>query len=128
MKRSQAGIASLIWLIPTVAADAHDWYTDKTDPVLHWKCCGDRDCHPLDADDVRKAEGGGYFVKQPQPYHRNDPPTGEWFIPRERVQVAPDERYHICETLVPTNRVGKLTMRWVCFFAPMSTSSIGRGR
>lgn len=128
MKHSQRGIASLVWLVLTVDADAHGWYTGKTDPVLHWKCCGQRDCRPLNDADIRLAEGGGFFVRQPEPYSRNDPPTGEWFIPKERVQASEDNRYHICETQVPTRRVGRLTMRWMCFFAPMSTSSIERAQ
>jgi hypothetical protein len=125
MKHSQKGIASLIWLVLIVDADAHDWYTGKSDPVMHWKCCGKRDCRPLDNDEVRPArDGSGYFVKQPEPYSRNDPPTGEWFVPKDRVQASEDNQFHICETLVPTGRVGKLRMSWMCFFAPMSTSSI----
>jgi hypothetical protein len=28
--------------------------------------------------------------------------------------------------LMPTNRVGGLRMRWMCFFAPRGTSSITR--
>lgn len=126
MKHPQTGIASLMWLFLIVEADAHDWYTGKTDPVLHSRCCGHKDCHPVDTDDVRPAEGGGYFVKQPQPYPRNDPSTGWWFIPRERVQTAPDDRYHICESLFPTFRVGRFRMTWTCFFAPRGTSSIRR--
>ena len=105
MTHSQRRIFSLVWLVLSFDADAHDWYSDKTDPVLHFKCCGNRDCHAIASSDVRTARDG-YFVKQPQPYARNDPPTGEWFIPRERVQVAPDDRFHICESLMPTFRVG----------------------
>src|SRR5437899_12426927 len=105
MKHSQRHIVSLIGLVLSFDADAHDWYSGKTDPVLHFKCCGNKDCHPIDSSDVRSTRDG-FYVKQPQPYSRNDPPTGEWFIPRERVQAAPDERFHICESLVPTFRVG----------------------
>lgn len=112
------------WLALIGQAAAHGWYTEKTDPVLHYKCCGNEDCHPLDSGDVRSARDGGYFVRQSQPFYRNDPPTGEWYIPKDRVQAAPDDRYHICEPLVPAYRVGKLKRRWTCFFAPMSTSSI----
>ncbi|TIV61851.1 hypothetical protein [Mesorhizobium sp.] len=124
MKRKH--VVSLLWLAPVGQSDVHGWYTDKTDPVLHYKCCGNEDCHPIDPDDVRPARDGGYFVKQPQPFYRNDPPTGEWYIPKDRVQTAPDDRYHICEPLVPTNRVGRLKRRWTCFFAPMGTSSATR--
>ncbi|MFI0842374.1 hypothetical protein [Mesorhizobium sp. IMUNJ 23232] len=133
MKSSQRHFAcQLLWLALAGEAGAHDWYTDKIDPVLHSKCCGNRDCHSLNPDDVRSAKGGGYFVRQPVPHYRNDPPVGEWFIPKERVQTAPDDRYHICEALVPINRFVSpysdvetdYRLRWMCFFAPMGTSSI----
>jgi hypothetical protein len=124
MKHSQMGIAALICLVLIGDANAHGWYTGKTDPVMQWKCCGNRDCRPLDEGDVRPAPGGGFFVRQPEPYSRNDPPTGEWFIPKDRVQASEDNHFHICETLFPTRRIGRLTMRWMCFFAPMNATAI----
>jgi hypothetical protein len=113
----------IAWVCLILAGDAsaHSWYSDRIDPVLHVKCCSDHDCHPVDSNDVRSTEEG-YYVKQPKPYSRNDPPTGEWFIPRDRVQAAPDDRYHICEILYPTFREGRYRMRWTCFFAPRGTS------
>jgi hypothetical protein len=102
-------------------ATAHDWCTGTTDPVLHSKCCGDRDCHPIGSDKVRETPDG-YYVRQPEPISRNDPPTGEWFIPKNRVQAAPDDHYHICEMLFPAVRIGRVRMRWMCFFAPRGTS------
>src|SRR5580765_1616098 len=105
MGRSQRYLASALLLLGG-DANAHSWYSGKTDPVLHLNCCSERDCHPIASRDVRSTRQG-YYVKQPQPYARNDPPTGEWFIPWDRVQVAPDDRYHICETLYPTFRVGR---------------------
>lgn len=122
MTRLPGGIA-FVWVILAGNANAHDWYAGKTDPVLHFRCCGNRDCHPIESSDVRPTKDG-YYVKQPEPSSRNDPPTGEWFIPRDRVQAAPDERYHICESLFPTFRVGRYKMRWTCFFAPLGTGSI----
>src|SRR5262245_55490942 len=124
MKHSHWGIAALICVVLIGDAGAHSWYTGKTDPVLHRKCCGNRDCHALNDSDVRPAPGGGVFVRQPEPYSRDDPPTGEWFIPKERVQASEDNRYHICAMLVPTNREGRLVTRWTCFFAPMNSTSI----
>jgi len=122
MGQPQRRIA-LICLVLAGDANAHGWYSGKTDPVLNLKCCSDHDCHPIDPSDVRSARQG-YYVKQPQPYSRNDPPTGEWFIPWDRVQTAPDDQYHICENLYPTLRVGRYRMRWTCFFAPRATGSI----
>ena len=122
MGRLQRRIA-FISLILAGHANAHSWYSGKTDPVLNLKCCGDHDCHPIASSDVRSTRQG-YYVKQPKPYSQNDPPTGEWFIPWDRVQAAPDDRYHICENLYPTFRVGRYRMRWTCFFAPRATGSI----
>ncbi|CDX21712.1 hypothetical protein MPLB_210014 [Mesorhizobium sp. ORS 3324] len=75
----------------------------------------------------------GYFVRLHRPFYLNDPQQGEWFIPRERVQTSPDDRYHICERLVTFYRSTTPHMkyqtyhrfRWTCFFAPPGTSSIG---
>lgn len=118
-------LGHLAWacLVSASHANAHSWYSGKTDPVLHLECCGGHDCHPVTSSDVRSTPEG-YYVRQPQPYARNDPPTGEWFVPRDRVQSAPDDKYHICENLYPTYRVGKLRMRWTCFFAPRTTASL----
>lgn len=116
---------ALIFAVLAGDANAHGWYTGKTDPVFHWGCCDNRDCHPIDPNAVRSSREG-YYVRQPRPYSRNDPPTGEWFIPKDRVQAAPDDQYHICEMTYPTFRVGRYRMRWTCFFAPRGTSSIER--
>ena len=120
MKRARGRIA-LVCLVLAGDASAHSWYSGRTDPLLHLKCCSDHDCHPVASSDVRSTPEG-FYVRQPQPYSRNDPPTGEWFVPRDRVQSAPDDEYHICENLYPTFREGRYRMRWMCFFAPRGTS------
>ncbi|WP_189521376.1 hypothetical protein [Mesorhizobium sp. M1B.F.Ca.ET.045.04.1.1] len=132
MAQFQTTIA-LMWLVLASDANAHDWYTGKTDPVLHYDCCGNKDCHPIDSSHVRMTKDG-YFVRMPRPTYMNDPQQGEWFIPRERVQAAPDDRYHICERLVTFYRTIMPHMkfeayrrfRWTCFFAPRGTSSIAQ--
>lgn len=124
---------ALIWLALASSANAHDWYTAKTDPVLHYACCGNKDCHPIDPNDVR-ATKDGYYVRLSRPTHMNDLQQAEWFIPRERVQAAPDDRYHICERLVTLYRTiiphmkfeTYQRVRWTCFFAPRGTSSIAQ--
>lgn len=98
MGQSQRHIA-LVWLILAGDAEAHDWYTGKTDPVLHYNCCGNKDCHPIDSSDVR-ATKDGYYIRLTRPTYMNEPQGREWFIPRERVQATPDDRYHICERLM----------------------------
>lgn len=134
MRGSQRHVA-LIWLAFAGNADAHDWYTGKTDPLLQYDCCGNKDCHPIDSSDVR-ATKDGYYVKLPRPSYMNEPQEAEWFIPRERVQTAPDDRYHICERLVTFYRTiiphqkfeAYHRFKLMCFFAPMATGSIALSR
>ncbi|MET3594619.1 hypothetical protein ABID26_004027 [Mesorhizobium shonense] len=134
MRQFQRPIA-LMWLVLANDANAHDWYTGKTDPVLQYDCCGNKDCHPIDSDVVRETKGG-YYVRLPRPAYMNEPQEAEWFIPRERVQAAPDDRYHICERLMTFYRTITPHMkfeayqrfRWTCFFAPRGTSSIAQAR
>ena len=133
MKHSQKRVVSFMWLALAGNADAHDWYTGKTDPVLGYNCCGNKDCHPIDSSNVR-ATKGGYYVRLPRPAYMNEPQEGEWFIPRARVQEAADDRYHICERLTTFYRTITPHMKfdtyqrfgWTCFFAPMGTGSIAR--
>ncbi|TIS49863.1 hypothetical protein [Mesorhizobium sp.] len=134
-------MAQMQWLIALISlvlasdANAHDWYTGKTDPVLHYDCCGNKDCHPIDSSNVRMTKDG-YFVRMPRPTYLNEPQEAEWFIPRDRVQPAPDDRYHICERLMKFYRTITPHMkfeayqrfRWTCFFAPPGTSSIAARR
>ncbi|PAQ01475.1 hypothetical protein CIT25_15615 [Mesorhizobium mediterraneum] len=127
----QLGHIALAWLVLPGDADAHDWYTGKTDPVLYYDCCGNKDCHPIDSNDVRMTKDG-YFVRLPRPAYLNETQEAELFIPRERVQTSPDDRYHICERLMTFYRtiIPRLEFeayrrfRWTCFFAPRGTSSI----
>jgi hypothetical protein len=128
--RQLLGHIALAWLVLPGDADAHDWYTGKTDPVTYHDCCGSKDCHPIDSRDVRETKDG-YFVRL-HPLYLNELQEAEWFIPRERVQAAPDDRYHICErlmtfyrTIIPRMKFAAYQRyRWTCFFAPMGTGSI----
>lgn len=122
---------ALAWLALIGSAEAHDWYTGKTDPVIHYDCCGNKDCRPIDANDVRETKDG-CFVRPAHRIYLNEPQEPEWFIPRERVQTSPDDQYHICERLMTFYRTLKPHMsfeayhrfRWTCFFAPPGTGSI----
>jgi len=66
----------------------------------------------------------------------NEPQEPEWFIPRERAQASPDDRYHLCEhlmtfyrTIIPHMKFEAYQRyRWRCFFVPKGTSSIEKGR
>lgn len=65
-------------------AYAHEWFTDKKDPVTLLGCCGGYDCAEIDDTDVRK-QGDGYVYV----------PTGE-YIPRERIQQSETFRFARC--------------------------------
>lgn len=129
MRQVLRQIASASIVLPG-NADAHDWYTGTTDSVLHYDCCGNKDCHPIDSSNVRMAKEG-YFVRL-HPAFLNESTEAEWFIPRERVQPSPDDRYHICERLMTFYRTIIPHMKfkayqryqWMCFFAPVGTGSI----
>lgn len=126
-----AGHLAFAWIVLPGDAEAHDWYEGKSDPVLHYDCCGIADCRPVKSDDVRMTKDG-YFVRTPRPGFLNQPHEAEWFIPRDRVQAAPDDQYHICERLMPHHRTIVPHLKYetyhrmtlTCFFAPMGTGSI----
>ena len=131
--RLPRGRIALAWLVLAGNADAHDIYTGKKDPVMQSDCCGNKDCHPIDANQVRETKDG-YYVKLSRPAYMNEPQDLEWFIPRERVQASPDDRYRLCERLMPFYRTilphmnfeAEQRYKWRCFFAPKGTSSIGK--
>jgi hypothetical protein len=96
-------IFTAICIAAATAANAHDWYEDKFDPQMKYKCCDGTDCRAIPRSSVRSRVDGGYTYL---PHN--------FIIPRDRVQESPDDQYHICEsTYVVTNQ---LYLR--CFFAP----------
>ena len=91
------------------AANAHDWYEDKFDPLTKFRCCGGYDCRAIPQSSVRPRADGGYTYL---PHN--------FTIPPDRVQESPDGQYHICEnTYVVTNQ-----LYWRCFFAPHAKVSL----
>lgn len=54
-----------------------------------WKypieCCSNTDCYPIDWADIEYVAGEGWLIKD----------TGQ-IVPFDKVQVSPDERFHIC--------------------------------
>ncbi|WP_189553306.1 hypothetical protein [Mesorhizobium sp. M8A.F.Ca.ET.021.01.1.1] len=122
---------ALALLVLAADADAHDIYTGKKDPVMQADCCGNKDCHPIDANQVRETKDG-YYVRSSHPAYMNESQEPEWFIPRSRVQASPDDRYHLCEhlmtffrTIIPHTKFEAYERyNWRCFFAPKGTSSI----
>ena len=92
-------------------AHAHDWYTDKENPVTHRSCCGGDDCRRIESKLVMRRPNGDYVVNGRR----------LWQIPRNQVQSSPDGNYHMCETLLHEfdEDVGEhFVFAWTCFFAP----------
>lgn len=102
-------IVTAICIAAATGANAHDWYTDKIDPVTKFRCCGGTDCRPIPQSSVQSRVDGGY-VYLPDGFN----------ISRDRVQESPDDQYHICENhYVITNQP---YLR--CFFAPRAKISL----
>ena len=96
-------ILAAMFIAVSTATSAHDWYEDKFDPQMRYKCCGDFDCRAVPQSTVKSRIDGGYTYL---PHN--------FTIPPDRVQQSPDGQYHICEdTYFGTNQV-----YWRCFFAP----------
>ena len=102
-------IFTLMFIAAAAAANAHDWYQDKIDPQMKYKCCGGFDCRAVPRSSVQPRLDGGYTYL---PHNFNIPP--------DRVQESPDGQYHICEDrYVVTNQ-----LYWRCFFAPRGSVSL----
>ena len=92
-----------MFIAVSTATSAHDWYEDKFDPQMKYKCCGGFDCRAVPQSSVQSRTDGGYTYL---PHN--------FTIPPDRVQESPDGQYHICEdTYFGTNQA-----YWRCFFAP----------
>jgi hypothetical protein len=95
-------ITAIYIFVAAFAANAHDWYEDKIDPLTKFKCCGGSDCRAIPQSTVRSRSDGGYTYL---PHN--------FTIPPDRVQKSPDGQYHICESTYVNKQV---YLR--CFFAP----------
>ncbi len=100
-------LLAMFLAFPICPAAAHDWYTDKVDPVTRVVCCGGLDCHPVADRDVEQMIDGSYMYLPRQ-----------WRVPASHVQESPDFRFHICENAAFGQNGTDLEWRWVCFFAP----------
>lgn len=104
------------------AAQAHDWYKWRRDPVTNKACCGGEDCAQLVIrPGVLTPEADGYRIILTQPQaeainpNRADPL--DILVPFSRVQDSEDGNYHLC---IPS-RNDMTTGNFYCFFAPPNT-------
>ena len=107
------------------SAQAHDWYSQKVDPVHKKGCCGGSDCAvlPIDIPGVLSVEKDGYRVRltleQAQKINPYRIQAFDHLIPWDRVQPSEDLNYHIC-ILAKDYDVGWRDPRdgTYCFFEP----------
>lgn len=71
-------LASGFLLVVSAAAWAHSWYPQK--------CCSDRDCYQITAEDVQLTPGGWRIVASGQ------------IMNEDQVHYSPDGRYHRCSS------------------------------
>lgn len=93
------------------AAAAHDWYTDKVDPITKRGCCGGEDCRRIEPGLVQSNPDGSYQI-----------PSKHYTIPAPHVQLSEDDSFHLCESVHSTG--DRFTQSWSCFFVPRSISGV----
>ena len=118
-------ITAAFWAVFLCAlpAAAHDWYTDRRDPVYRWGCCGGDDCATWK---IRPgsitAEPTGYRVRLTLPEARAINPYSQapidGLVVWPRVQPSEDGNWHLC--IMPSNRTTESGGIY-CLFAPPST-------
>ncbi|HEX7109474.1 MAG TPA: hypothetical protein VF224_09570 [Aestuariivirga sp.] len=102
--------AVLTLFVSTQGVFAHDdWISRQKyyDPESHASCCDERDCFPLEDEDVL-ALGEGFEI------------NGQYFIARQRVLPSGDGQYWACfnsDGRGPHDREKGVR----CFFAPMNS-------
>ena len=111
--------------LPFLAARAfaHQWYSDKKDPVYNQSCCGGTDCGQLVVTPANvTAEERGYRIRLTlEEARRINPYTVsgiDALVEWNRVQPSEDGNWHIClMTYHRENERGGI----YCLFAPPST-------
>jgi hypothetical protein len=118
-------VIGVVWL--SSVAHAHEWYSQKQDPMFYNGCCGGADCAELLIEPgVLTGEADGYRIrltaKQAQrinPYRTTPVDT---LIVWKRIQPSEDGKYHLCLRTYDADERGihESSRRGAayCFFAP----------
>lgn len=115
--------AVLAAFLCAVPSRAHDWYSEKRDPVHRWGCCGGHDCATwkLRPGSI-SAEPTGYRVTLTLAEARAINPSAtagiDAIVVWPRVQASEDGNWHLC--LMPYSRTPE-SGGVFCLFAPPST-------
>lgn len=112
-------IFSAVLALSCVTADAHSWFTGKTDPVIGGQCCDGRDCIEIDDTDVMAVAGG--YIYLPLDNGVGPEKDNPGFIAAARVQSSASFSYAIClgggqYSTGSTSTTAQMFIR--CFFAP----------
>jgi len=123
MKMSFLTILSLVTAALVHAApqaEAHSWYSKKTDPVFKQSCCGGSDCGMMIVTrKVLSAEAEGYHIRLTLEETRKINPYSQAPIDAvvtwDRIQPSEDGNYHIC---LMTYHRDNIRGGIYCLFAP----------
>ncbi len=101
-------------------ASAHDWFTQKRDPVFGWGCCGGHDCKVFKPDGKNiTAEKDGYRIRMSLKEVQSINPMAtlpiDGIVTWDRVQPSETNEWAIC--LMESNR-GPRTAGVFCLFEP----------
>lgn len=121
-------LAFLILMLFATSAQAHDWYTYRTDPVTGSRCCGGNDCKPVPAEAswVTRTPTGLHIVmslEETKLINKSSIAAINETVPWDRVQEAQIDdhdnlnHYHLCISPYPTDPVEtKKSTRFYCVF------------
>lgn len=106
------------FLCPPVRA--HEWFSQKRDPVFGWGCCGGHDCKVIRPNGRNiTAEKDGYRIRLSLEEARAINPVAELpvdgLVTWDRVQPSETNEFAIC--LMPYNRSPRAGGVF-CFFEP----------
>lgn len=113
------GLTLVFLALTATFAEAHSWYSEKTDPVTKHGCCGGSDCHEIRIDSSNYTpEANGFrirlTVEQAKVINPGRLEPLDIFVPFERVQPSEDGNFHLC---IP--RFNNVTYGdFYCFFMP----------
>lgn len=97
-------VLALLCLLPIgfiAAAHAHEWYSEKQDPVTRQSCCGGTDCnrYKISHHNLHPRKDGFLITLTLEESMAINPysmaPVNA-FVAYERVQVSEDGDWHIC--------------------------------
>lgn len=116
---SAIALTLITGLVSASPAEAHSWYSEKSDPVTKKGCCGKSDCHEIAiTPENYTPEADGFrirlTVEQAKIINPGRLEPLDIFVPFERVQPSEDGNFHLC---IP--RFNGVTYGdFYCFFAP----------